>query len=81
MEEIERQLFHVLYSYVEVASTLILRPYLSQSDKLFLINGTKKSKYVVASKTALLSFFSNVKIMKFLKETVLELYLNFFYIL
>ena len=56
------QFFLFLRSFIAQALNYNLRPCLSQSDTWLLIYGREKAKLVVASKTALLLFSSNVKI-------------------
>ena len=63
VEELYFQLSRFLRSYiVGLASTQSLRPCWSQSDRRLLIYGREKAKCVVASKTELLLFSSNVKV-------------------
>ena len=62
VEELWIQLFRFLHSCIVQVSTQSLRPCLSQSDTWLLLYGRERAKLVVASKTALLSFSSSIRI-------------------
>ena len=79
VEELLIQLSRVLHSCMGQASTKTVGPYMSQYGKWLLIYGGEKAKLVVASKTALLLFSSNVKTQYVFKEMVLALFRNFHY--
>ena len=68
VEELLTQSSRFLHSCIGQASTSILISCMSQFDAWLLIYGRGKAKYVVASKTELLLFSSNVEKSQFSKK-------------